>query len=93
VAAPGLTKENFNLNFNKNRLVISSEVKDEKNENEGKYTRCEFSYQSFVRSFYLPDGLVDSDRISAKYNDGILLVTLPKREELKPKPARQIEIV
>ena len=93
VAAPGLVKDNFKVNFDRNRLVISSEQKEEKNENNKKYSRREFSYQSFERSFSLPDGTVDGDKISAKYTDGILVVNLPKREEIKPKPAREIEIV
>jgi len=93
VAAPGLTRENFKVNFDKNRLVIASEQKDEKSENGQKYSRREFSYQTFQRSFSLPDGSVDSDKISARYTDGILEVSLPKREEVKPKPAREIDIM
>jgi len=93
VAAPGLARENFKVNLDRNRLVISSEQKAEKSENGKKYSRREFSYQSFERSFTLPEGSVDGDKISAKYMDGILLVTLPKREEVKPKPAREIEIL
>jgi HSP20 family protein len=93
VAAPGLAKENFKLNLDRNRLTISSEQKTEGNENDKKYSRREFSYQSFVRSFTLLEGSVDGDRITAKYTDGILLVTLPKREEVKPRPAREIEIL
>ena len=93
VAAPGLVKENFKVNLDRNRLVISSEQRDEKSESDKKYARREFSYQSFERSFSLPEGTVDGDKISAKYTDGILLVTLPKREEVKPKPARQIDIL
>jgi len=92
MAAPGLTKESFKVNFERNRLVISSELKEEKNENGDKYSRHEFSYQSFQRSFVLPEGIVDGDKISAKYNNGILLVSIPKREEVKPKPAREIDI-
>jgi HSP20 family protein len=92
VAAPGLTKEDFKVNLDQNRLTISSEKSEEKNETEEKYSRREFSYQSFQRSFTLPEGTVDGDKIAARYNDGILQVTLPKREEIKPKPARTIEI-
>jgi len=92
MAAPGLTKENFKVNIERNRLIISSELKEEKNENGDKYSRHEFSYQSFQRSFVLPEGIVDGDKISAKYNNGILLVSIPKREEVKPKPAREIDI-
>ena len=93
MAAPGLTKESFKVNFERNRLIISSGLKEEKNENGDKYSRHEFSYQSFQRSFVLPEGIVDGDKISAKYNNGILLVSIPKREEVKPKPAREINIV
>jgi HSP20 family protein len=92
VAAPGLSKENFKVNLDRDRLEISSEMKEEKNESDQKYSRREFSYQSFQRSFTLPEGTVDGDKISAKYADGILFVTIPKREEVKPKPARAIEI-
>ncbi len=93
VAAPGLTKEDFRVNLDRNRLLISSEKSNEKNETKDKYTRREFSYQSFQRSFTLPEGAVDGDKISAKYTDGILVINLPKREEVKPKPARTIDIL
>lgn len=93
MAAPGLTKDNFKVNLDRNRLVISSELKEEKNENGEKYSRREFSYQSFQRSFTLPEGIIDGDKISAKYNNGILMVSIPKRDEVKPKPAKEIDIV
>ena len=93
VAAPGLVKENFKVNLDRNLLTISSEVKQEKEESDKKYSRHEFSYQSFQRSFTLPEATVEGDKITAKYADGILYVTLPKREEIKPKPARDIEIM
>ena len=93
MAAPGLSKDNFKVNLDRNRLVISSELRDEKNETEERYSRREFSYQSFQRSFTLPQGVVDGDKISAKYSNGILLVTIPKREEIKPKPAKEIDIM
>jgi len=89
VAAPGLKKENFKLHLDHNRLTISSQVESEQKQE--KYTRKEFSYQSFQRSFTLPQ-TVDTEKISASYLDGVLLITLPKREEAKVKPARAIEI-
>lgn len=93
VAAPGMAKENFHLNFENGRLTISSEIKDEKtSRKEEKYTRREFSYMSFQRTFSIPENLVDGEKIKAEYKDGILQINLPKREEVKPKPARQIEI-
>jgi len=92
VAAPGMTKKDFKVNFQNNVLTISSEKQEEKKENDDNYTRREFSYQSFQRSFTVPHNDVDSDKISANYADGILNVKLPKREEVKPKPAREIKI-
>lgn len=93
VAAPGLTKENFKVSLDRDRLEISSEMTMEKSENDEKYARREFSYQSFQRSFTLPEGAVDGDKISAKYTDGILFITIPKLERVKPKPGRAIEII
>lgn len=92
VAAPGMSKKDFNVNFQNNVLTISSEKKDEKEEKDDSYTRKEFSYQSFQRSFTVPGNDVDSDKISASYENGILNIKLPKREEVKPKPAREIKI-
>jgi len=92
VAAPGMTKKDFKINYQNNVLTISSEKQDEKEESDDSYTRKEFSYQSFQRSFTVPGNDVDSDKISASYNDGILNIKLPKREEVKPKPAREIKI-
>ena len=92
VAAPGMKKKDFKINFQNNVLTISSEKQNENEESDDSYTRKEFSYQSFQRSFTVPGNDVDSDKISASYNDGILNIKLPKREEVKPKPAREIKI-
>jgi HSP20 family protein len=93
VAAPGMTKGDFKLNYDNGRLTISSEKKDEKEEKGGEtVTRREFSYQSFQRSFTVPETVVNAEKISAKYDNGILHVTLPKREEVKPKPIKEIKI-
>lgn len=93
VAAPGMKKENFKVDYENGRLTISSEFKNEKEEKEGEtVTRREFSYQSFQRSFNVTEDVVNSEKISANYKDGILLITLPKREEVKPKPPKQIKI-
>lgn len=93
VAAPGMEKGDFKISLDNDLLSISSEKKEEKKEEKkGKYSRREFSYQSFQRTFTIPDNLVDGDKIKASYNEGILHVTLPKREETKPKPAREIKI-
>ena len=93
VAAPGLKKDDFKLNYENGRLTISSEKKEENQEKQGeRITRCEFSYQSFQRSFSVPENVVNSNKISARYDDGLLRVMLPKREEVKPKPAKEIKI-
>jgi len=92
VAAPGMRKNDFKINFKNNVLTISSEKKNETEAKNETYTRREFSYQSFQRSFTVPENVVMSEKISAKYNDGILHVVLPKREEVKPQPEREIKI-
>ena len=92
VAAPGFEKCDFKIELNLNTLSISSEKKVENETKEGEvFTKREFSYQSFSRSFTLPQ-IADGDRIEANYQNGILTVLIPKREEAKPKPARMIEI-
>lgn len=92
LAAPGMDKNDFKINFKNNVLTISSEKKNESEEKSQNYTRKEFSYQSFQRSFTVSDNAVLGDKISAKYNNGILHISLPKREELKPQPEREIKI-
>ena len=90
LAAPGLNKEDFNINVDKNVLRI--EVKKEFKAEEGEtYKRREFGYFEFNRSFRLPE-TIDSERIDANYKNGILLVNLPKKEEARVKPARTIQI-
>ncbi|SOD88044.1 Hsp20/alpha crystallin family protein [Spirosoma fluviale] len=94
VAAPGLKKEDFKLNLNHNNLTISGSQethKEEHDKNNERYTRREFSYSSFQRTFTLPTS-VDADNIQASYTDGVLKIGIPKREEAKVKPPRQIEI-
>jgi HSP20 family protein len=92
VAAPGLSKKDFNINLENNQLTISSEKRATHKEDEDNYSRREFSYQSFTRTFNLPEHEVDGDKIAASYNDGILTIQIPKKEEAKPKPARTIKI-
>ncbi len=93
LAAPGLDKKDFNVNVQNNMLVISSEKedKDEKKDENDNFLRREFSYSSFQRSFNLPEG-VKPDDIKAKHENGVLYVTIPKKEEVKQGPSKQIEI-
>ena len=91
-AAPGLTKEGFKINLDNNVLTVGSEKKEEKEELKENFTRREFNYSSFQRSFTLPDS-ANGEKISAEYENGILNIEIPKREEAKIKPVREIEIL
>ena len=94
VAAPGMKRNDFKVELDNNVLTISSQREDKLEEKDanGNYTRREFSYQSFQRSFALPENKVLGDKISARYMDGILYVTVPKSEDAKVKPAKQIAV-
>jgi HSP20 family protein len=91
MAVPGMKKSDFKIELNNQNLLISTEKKEEKEETGDNYTRREFGYSSFQRSFSLPES-IDEEKIKANYNDGILNVHLPKREEAKQKPPKSIEI-
>ncbi len=92
VAAPGFTKNDFRIELNHDLLTVSSEKEVQNETKEGqKFSLREFSYQSFSRSFSLPN-TADSEKIGAKYENGILRINIPKKEEAKPKPTRQIAI-
>ena len=94
VAAPGMKRDDFKVELDNNVLTISSERENSREEkgNDGNFTRREFSYQSFQRSFTLPENQVEGDKIAARYVDGILQITVPKKEVAKVKPAKQIAI-
>lgn len=91
LAAPGLDKNDFKIEIKNNVLTISSEKEIKNDEKDGKYMRREFNYCSFSRSFALPN-TADTDKISANHTNGILSVTVNKKEEAKEKPMRQISI-
>jgi HSP20 family protein len=92
VAAPGLEKKDFHIDLENNLLTISSEKEfKQEEENDGKFVRREFGYSSFKRSFTLPES-IDSEKIGASYKEGVLHITIPKKEEAKQKPPRQIAI-
>lgn len=82
VAAPGLKKEDFKLSLHENRLTISAKQEEQNVEKTEKFSRQEFNYSSFQRTFTLPKN-VDGEKIEASYINGILHVGLPKKEELK----------
>ena len=91
LAAPGLAKEDFKISIDNDMLSISAEKKEEKNTSVEKFTRQEFSYSSFKRTFSLPEQ-VDAEKVTANYENGVMVLVLPKREEAKPKPTREIKI-
>lgn len=91
MAIPGLKKSDFDISLDNQILTISAETKSEKEDDGKNYTRREFGYSSFRRTFKLPK-TVETEKISAKYNEGILKVELPKREEAKKKPIQSIKI-
>lgn len=91
MAVPGLKKSDFQIDIDNQLLSIATETKEENEQNEENYTRREFGYSSFKRTFTLPES-VNGEKINAKYIDGILSILLPKKEEAKKKPARSIKI-
>lgn len=93
LAVPGKKKEDFNIQLDHDLLTISSEDKSESTEENKKenYTRREYKYSSFSRSFTLPEA-ADGEKIVANYKDGVLNVVISKKEEAKIKPTRTIEI-
>lgn len=91
LAAPGKTRKDFNVELDDHVLTVSSESKHEDESMTDQYTRREFRYDNFQRSFRLPE-TVDTAGIKAKYDNGILTITLPKHEEAIPEPKKQIEI-
>jgi HSP20 family protein len=91
VAAPGIDKKDFNIKIENNVLSISTEQKAEKEEKKDTYIRKEFNYFGFQRSFALPES-VDHEKIKANHKDGVLMVSIPKKEEAKEKPPKTIKI-
>ena len=91
LAIPGMDKKDLKIDINEEVLTISSELKNESEEEKDGYKRKEFSYSSFCRSFYIPEN-VNREKISAAYKDGILNIELPKMEEEKNKITKQIKI-
>ncbi|WP_153798382.1 Hsp20/alpha crystallin family protein [Foetidibacter luteolus] len=91
LAVPGFKKEDFNITLDGGMLTISSSKEERKEEKEEKVTRKEYNYASFSRSFSLPEE-VNTDNIEAGYEDGILKISLPKKEEVKKASARLVTV-
>jgi HSP20 family protein len=90
LAVPGMKKDDFKIDVDGNMLTISSEKEENKEEKEKKFTRKEYSYSSFSRSFTLPEE-INKEKIDAKYEDGVLKIALPRKEEVK-KNVKHISI-
>lgn len=91
MAAPGMKREDFHVELDNDNLIIWSERSNTQEEKETSIHRREFSYESFRRSFYLPN-TVEADKIEAKYQDGLLKLVIPKKEEARRKPVKTIKI-
>ncbi len=91
LVAPGLTKKDFKIDVDGNLLTISAQKEESKEEKEEKYTRQEYNYSSFSRTFTLPEE-VQSDKIDATYDGGILKLVLPKNVKVAEKNHKAITI-
>ena len=91
VASPGMNRDDFTVTIDNDQLIIEASTDSKSEEKDDRYTRREFNYSSFRRSFYLPE-TIDASQVNAEYNNGILSVSLNKKEESKKTPIRQIEI-
>jgi HSP20 family protein len=91
MAAPGLNKKDFNIHIEKGVMTIFNEKKEEKEEKEDQYTRKEFNYSSFTRSFNLPEN-INPEKVEARYEDGILRIMIGKKMLTTEKPMKTIEV-
>ncbi len=91
LAVPGMEKKDLKIDIEEDILTVSSETRNESEENGDGYKRKEFSYSSFCRNFQIPEN-VNKDKIEANYKDGVLSVILPKMEEEKTKVSKQVKI-
>lgn len=91
MAVPGLKKNDFHIDLDNQVLSISTEMEENNEQQEENYTRREFGYASFKRSFSLPE-TINEDAIKAEYTEGVLSIHLPKKEEAIQKPAKRIKI-
>lgn len=91
LSVPGLKKEDFKIEVDNGTLTVSCEKEEETTDKSRKYRVREYSYNSFSRSFQLPDNIKEED-INAKYEDGVLCLTVPKKELTTSKPKKAIKV-
>jgi HSP20 family protein len=92
LAAPAMEKSDFKISVDQNLLSISTEKHDDKTENIENYSRKEFGYIHFKRNFTLPEGKIETEKIEAKYEAGVLIITVPKKVAQEVKTVKTIEI-
>lgn len=92
LAAPGLNKDDFKITLDNGILTISSEKEQNREEEEDGFLRKEFSYNSFTRSFSLPENIDEDKEVKATYNDGILKLSIDKKPEQKSIPPKSIKV-
>ncbi|MHC2993853.1 heat-shock protein Hsp20 [Pontibacter sp. HJ8] len=91
VAAPGMAKDDFNIDIDEGMLTISSQKEEDTTREEENFTRREYNYSSFSRSFRLPES-VNAEEIKARYEEGVLKINVPKREEVNAGNRKRINI-
>lgn len=92
LSAPGFTKEEIKVSIENDTMTVSGEHKAEKTEGNKNYSLKEFSYGSFARSFSMPE-TTDPEKVEAKFENGILMVSIAKKESVKANPVKEIKIV
>jgi HSP20 family protein len=93
IAAPGMKRDDFKVELDNHVLTVSYERNEQQTaQNQETYSLREFNYQSFQRTFTLPEQKIQGEKIEARYDNGILYISIPKKDEAKIKPARQITI-
>ena len=92
IAAPGFDKKDFKIELDNGNLTIIAERKESKESKDANFSRREFIQSSFTRTFHLPENKISEGDIKANYQNGVLSLTLPKREEAKAQPSKMIEI-
>jgi HSP20 family protein len=90
--APGMQKKNFEILLDNDTLSVSGEVEEKKKDDESTFSKMEYTFRSFKRSFTLPIEKINTEKIDAKYENGILHVIIPKKEEAKPQPAKSFKV-
>ena len=92
LAVPGMKKDNFKISLEEDTLTVKAEAEHSTSENKEHFMVKEFNYSSFERSFKLPENKIEQDSIKANYENGVLSISLPKKDEAKPQPKKEIAV-